>query len=638
MSTHTSPALGPQAGLVPATLDLADHGRLALNGLLGSLDPQADHECAFLNILDVHPAYMLHWSSMVSGVMPKYMEALPLLRLMSGSRQDRELEEGFVQAMLGNAEEDGLIYDRASEKRPWNVGVFYGRPDWNEDYANMAGNGRYLTGLLYWHQWTGDPIWLHRARRTAERMLELAVGEGEQAWYPNPGLGNDFSYPRTSGWTTTRPPEKATEGFEGASLFYLFQPLRGWSRYWAAAGDERFLDLSRRFVNTGLQEKFWSGAGDMDPAASAERGRFRIHFHASMAAVRGVLDWALAAGDHRAAQFALDAYLYARQMGLRQLGLFPTHHEGTEGCSIADMVGMAVTLTDAGLGDFWDDVEAYARNGLVEVQATDPAELERVCAAGRQRPPGTPFGGHFDGRFSQANNRGVLPGQEIHERVLERTLGAFGHLVGARYQTPMTMHCCTANCCQGLYYAWEGILRPEDDGVAVNQWLNRRSPWADVWSWLPHAGRLVVQNKGKRRISVRQPSWARRAAVRCWLDGAEVTPLWRGNRLVMDGLCGAEQITVEAPCPLERVRCTLVNVGDPAHSQERYALELKGHTAVGVEQVSPAARTGGASWYGEGERDWYRVFRRDALRRESTPLRPASTYVHPEKLVHWGIA
>ena len=31
--------------------------------------------------------------------------------------------------------------------------------DWDEDYANMAGNGRAITGMLYWLQWTGDDVW-----------------------------------------------------------------------------------------------------------------------------------------------------------------------------------------------------------------------------------------------------------------------------------------------------------------------------------------------------------------------------------------------------------------------------------------------------------------------------------------------
>src|SRR5690242_11114035 len=79
---------------VPDTLDLAHHGALAINGVLGSLNPAIDYECTFWTILDVHPPYMLHWSTMVSGVMPKYVEALPMLRQMSGSRGHMDLEKG----------------------------------------------------------------------------------------------------------------------------------------------------------------------------------------------------------------------------------------------------------------------------------------------------------------------------------------------------------------------------------------------------------------------------------------------------------------------------------------------------------------------------------------------------------------
>ena len=36
---------------------------------------------------------------MVSGVMPESVDALPMLRQMSGSRQDLEIEKGFMEAM-----------------------------------------------------------------------------------------------------------------------------------------------------------------------------------------------------------------------------------------------------------------------------------------------------------------------------------------------------------------------------------------------------------------------------------------------------------------------------------------------------------------------------------------------------------
>ena len=183
--------------------------------MLGSLDPAVDYEAFFLTLFDVHPAYMLHWSSMVSGVMPKYVEALPLLRLMSGSRERMDLQDGFMEAMLKNMAEDGLVYDRARPDRPWNTGVGYGVKDWDEDYANLAGNGRLLAGLTYWHQWTGEPRWKELAKKTAERMLELAVVRGDIAYYPNPGLGNDFSYPRKSGWTQHRSARAGQRGVRG---------------------------------------------------------------------------------------------------------------------------------------------------------------------------------------------------------------------------------------------------------------------------------------------------------------------------------------------------------------------------------------------------------------------------------------
>ena len=491
----------------------------------------------------------------------------------------------------------------------------------------MAGNARAITGLLYWWQWTGDDIWRQRAKRTAERMLELTVTDGDNAYYPNPGLGNDFSYPRISGWTTRNPPAKPDEGYEGGAMFYHFQPLRGFSRYFAVTGDERFKTVSRKFLNYGLQTKFWGGAENMNPAAGAERGHFKHHFHCTTAALRGVLDYAIVANDQRAKEFIVDAYGYARQMGIGRLGLFPTFREVTEGCSVADMIGLAITLSDTGLGDYWDDVEKYVRNGLLCVQATDLDEMKRVSAAGRERAPYAPFGGQFDGRFTQKNNKGVLPGQELHDRVLERTVGTFGFAMGARYQAPRMMSCCIANGSQALYYAWEGILRKNEAGVDINMWMNRRSPWADVWSWLPHEGKVLVRNKGMHRLTVRRPGWAHRQQIRCQLDGRDVQPLWIGSRMVFDGLRGTEDLIITTPVNTESATYTMVNLSNPHDSKEQYACDFRGHTAVSVKRL--------AAGDDPDEHDWYRLFRREALNSEVAPLKKMPTYVHPEKLVNW---
>ena len=184
------------------------------------------------------------------------------------------------------------------------------------------------------------------------------------------------------------------------------------------------------------------------------------------------------ANDTSAKEFVRDAYEYARHRGVPRLGLFPGNYPQTEGCTIADMVALGIQLSDAGIGDYWDDVDHAVRNGLVECQATDRAELERMVSVSPKRPRDAPWGAVSDWRFERGLQRQVLPGQETTEKVIERALGGFSHLSGAYHQFPFLMSCCTANCNQAIYYAWEAIVRHDDEQAQVNLLLNRRSPWS----------------------------------------------------------------------------------------------------------------------------------------------------------------
>jgi hypothetical protein len=611
------------AAMSPSTLDLAEHGRLAINGILGSCNPDRRFENYFLTFFDVHPAYMIHFGSQVSGVLPKYVEALPLLRLMTGSKQDQDLEDAMLASILENISEDGLIYDRATPDRPWNTGVGYGTSGWNEDYSNLAGDGRLLTGLLYYFQATRDHVWRDQARRTAERMLELTITTDDYAYYPNVGLGNDFSYPRTSGWTHTDEPTIDFEGSEGMTTFYVSQPIRGFARWYRESGDERFLDVSRRLTRFCMRRRFWGGVNDLEPLAGAERGHFWGQFHGKVASLRAMLDYALIADDYKVKEFVRDSYEYARHQGIHRLGVFPGSGDNTEGCTVADMVSLAVKLSQSGIGEYWEDVDNYTRNGLLAIQATDLEEMKRVSEAGPERDQDSPWGGDGDMRFTGYG--GVLAGQETTERVLERSVGQFGHLDGALHLKPRLMHCCTANGAQALYHAWEGITRAAGTTAVVNLWLNRRSPWIDIASWLPHQGRVALHNKGMERIAVRVPAWLSRASLRCTVDGSERRPDYVGDRVLFSGLSGNEQIILTAPTTVENTRYTIANLNQRAYGfghggATEYQCELQANTALSVS--SARAATGGL------DRGWYRVFQREQLRSPDAPMRETPRYVH----------
>ncbi len=593
---------------VPASLDLVERARLGINALTGTVNPDLDFEPYFVALFGARPAYMVHWSSMISGVLPKYLEALPLLRCMSGSAHNLDLEAGIVQAVLENIAEDGLIYDRKRPDRPWNVGIGYGKKSWDEDYSCLAGDGRLLCGMDYYAQWTGDETWLRQMKRTAERMLELAVVRDEFAYYPNVGCGNDFSYPRRSGWIHTNEPASAQEGSEGATVFYLTQPVRGLIRWYRRSGDERFLDLCRKFIHFVTQPRYWGAVVEQEPAYGATRAHFWGHFHGTLAGLRAILEYALAADDYRLKCFVRDGYEWAWHHLCPRLGI----DTSLEGCATADLVALGIQLSLEGIGDFWDQVDVLVRNALVEAQVTDLAALRRLSETSPERPEGAPWGATHDFRFINAYLQRPFPGQETTQDVLARSIGAFAWtLVNGRYQAPLTMQCCTANGNQGFYYAWEAAVKPSGNGAVVNLLFNRFSPWLDLDSYLPFEGRVQIRNKGCRNIQVRLPGWVRLGELRCTVNGLSREPAWCGRYAGFLDLPGEAVITLEFPVPVETVTLLIPFMNARQYrGVARGTYVFKGSTCIG--QVEEESIFG-------SEYAWVRLYQRPDYALERAP-------------------
>jgi hypothetical protein len=66
---------------------------------------------------------------------------------------------------------------------------------------------------------------------------------------------------------------------------------------------------------------------------------------------------------------------------------YPAAINHCEGCALGDLVALGIRLSDAGLGDYWDAVDAVTRNQLVEQQLTRPDLLERASEAAKERDP-----------------------------------------------------------------------------------------------------------------------------------------------------------------------------------------------------------------------------------------------------------
>lgn len=563
---------------VPDTLDLAERARVALNGLAGSLDPEGIHEMYFIMGLGCRPPFMYKDTTGWPTNNPKFAESFPMMRVMSGSSHALELEADMMRAMLASIGGDGLYYAKVGHGRPWHEGVGHQYPPVGEDFANTYGNARMLLALMAWNARRADPALGKTMAAMAAGLADMAVDRGSYAYYPDGRIGEAFSRPR-SGWRDTTEPAVEKMGAEGSMFMYHGGQIRALSRWHAMSGDRRSIEMAGKLAAFVLQPKFWGTPGEPVVQRGAEHGHFDGHIHAHLSLLRGLLEYAVVTRERRIMEFARDGYEYARHAGLARVGWFATtaSRGWCEACAMADMVALAIRLSDAGLGDYWEDAERIVRNNLSEQQLVDPVRLAEASRTGPVRGP------DWNGQLGPfTHHPGTLPGQTVTEGVLERALGVFA---GCSKPDGMpyvwTMQCCTANGTQGLYYAWEAITRERGGVAEVNLLLNRASPWLDVESWLPHEGRIVLRPKTVRSVSVHLPSWVNPGEVEA--RGAEGKPRAIGRRLVVD---------TEPGRPIEIVFPVPEDAAEYVVDGTRYRFRFRGDDVVSVEP-----RTGGPGYY-----------------------------------------
>ena len=614
-----------RAADVPDTLDLAARGALALNGLGGNIDPDLLTMYGLIFFCAKRPHFS-HWASAETLCDPKFGESFPLMRIMSGSDQHANLERRFRDALLGRVD-DGLYWDRVNPRRPWRNSYapgFYGEGR-NEDFCTVPGAGRLLRCLLVWRELGGGLDCDRLLEDLCGGLRRILVVKGDYGYYPEKGgWGEPCAYPR-SGWLNTDEAKNDTEGGEGAVTCMHGHQLYGAAHWYERSGSPVALDLATKLANYCLLPRFWGGvpdpAGDRkglpghvapcqpDPpfTAGAEQGHWYSHFHARAIALRALLAHGRATADQRILEFVRRAYEFTLSQGIPRMGwinCYPGAMNHMEGCALGDMVGLGIRLSDAGLGDYWDDVDAVVRNQLIEQQLTDASALDRIVAQFQDQP--------------DPASQEKLPGKLCFDDIISRSLGCFaGTALPTSVPRPWVMHCCTGNATQGLYYAWEGALREDGDRATVNLLLNRAGRLVDVDSELPHAGRALIRNHAARRVALRVPAWAPRCDVRLRVGGTDRPLDWVGQHLLVPDLKPGDVIELTFPVCETTARYT-VNSRSPAETV--YTCTFRGSTLVDIAPRDTAPTS-------------LPLYRRDALRGVDTaPRRQVRRFI-PDRVV-----
>jgi len=543
---------------VPDTLDLADRLALAVNALTNVFDAREKHALYFTTHFSCRPPVLVanHPMDAFLNIPPKFLEALALCRLASGSDLNIETDAAVLAEQIALVAEDGLSY------APTDAMVRLQHPGMERPFAEVWAEGRTIVALAILAQLDDDPRWAQLAKRKIDKMLSLTTQKDGYLYL----------------WKTRYRPGEQPNGAEEPDrwpIIYATGALgHGSALFYRVTRYEPALKLARGLARWAVRRVFCNQDGRWD---------FH-HFHHSLYSLIGALEYALAAQDEEFLTGWTACYRYAREMGDPLIGYFPEVMPGypdnrfgdprtVEVCEVADMLVLALKLTQAGVGDYWDDVDRWTRNMYAEGQITNADFVERIPEGLLSPPPSAPY---TDDRH-----------------ITQRSVGAFwgwmrpndGLCVGPteggkrKLMSPSIMHCCTANGARTLYYVWDSILTRSGDTTRVNLLLNRASPWLDLEAHLPVEGRVTLRSKIAQRVVVRLPEWVDPSQVIVSVEAGTASAMRVGRELDLGRLDAAAVVDITFPVP-ERTFLRLI-------FGALYRLTIRGSSVVAIEGERP---------------------------------------------------
>lgn len=596
---------------IPDTLDIATRAELGVRVLTNIADPKLDYEVYWISQWDRNPAVMIHnnadWVQSVEGL----MEALPLLRTVTGSSYNDHVDPEWMRNTLRCVGPDGLVYVPLTGVPSSRLGGWWVTPVWRADGTATTNKdasvsfvtapcqaARIISTFTVYYLRDKNPLWTQAIERMIKRLAELTVDRGSYAYIPRGGLEPNARF----GPDATMPTGvAAVEGgnirlLQGLAQYYQttgYHPARRQAAQLAAyaMGPAEYYDPQGRYLFSEMEKGFVKGQ-----YPGIERGQFGGHFHAHSIGMLSILEYAIATSDRPAMEFARVSYEWARTQGSSTVGFFPEmildgHYTGCEGCEIGDMIALALKLTAAGKGDYWDDVDRWVRNQFAEQQLVEGGWIPQLAATQKSQK---------------------VEYNETDQQVVERSIGGFFGRATLNEPGLILTHCCTGNCLRTVYYLWEHMVEYRNQRLFVNLLMNRASERADVYSYLPHQGRVELKiNKPVPELLVRAPEWIASGSpqITAAVNGVPRGLHWEDRYVHLGDAGPGDRVAVNFPIAERTVKETIGAVP--------YTLIIRGNTVVSVD---PPGKLGA-------------LYQRAACRREEAPRRKVQRFVSDQPLI-----
>jgi hypothetical protein len=589
---------------VPDTLDIAERAELAVHVMTSVADPKADYEIYGWAWWFRNPPVMNHdhsdWVQSVEGL----MEALPLLRMATGSELNRQVDLAWMQVNLKSIGPDGLVYEPLNGI-PWsrmNPGNF--EPVWRANgTATTASDAsvafattpakcsRIIGAMTVYYLRDKNPVWTRAIERMIGRLSDLTVDRGDFAYIPLGSVEPDARFGPQAKMPT------GTEAVEHGNI----RLIQGLEQYYKVTGYEPARALAAKLVRYAMgPAESYDPQGRLlfDPLdkegmrkrfPGIENEKFGGHTHSRTLGLLCILEHATAVKDQEAMGFVKSGYEWVKTQGSSLVGFFPEHiipgfaFPSCEGCSVGDMVALALKLSVAGVGDYWDDADRWVRNMLAEQQLVEGDWLDRMAASMPKKP---------------------LAFNQTEKLVTESNIGGFGGSTTGNEWGDIIEHCCTGNCVRALYYVWEHMLEAKGEELWLNLLLNRASSWAEVYSYIPYEGRVdLIMKKFFGSVLVRAPEWVQTGspAVVCNVNGVPRNGRWRGRYLNFGRGLPGDKMVVKFPIEERTVKETIGGLP--------YTLIIKGNTVVAIDPPGRYGPLYQRAHYRENQARWREVNR-----------------------------
>ncbi|RKY06358.1 MAG: hypothetical protein DRP56_07560, partial [Planctomycetota bacterium] len=576
---------------VPDTFDLQERAELSINVMTRATGPNADFEEYFHANFRTDPPVMRHVFADQCQV--KFMEALPLLRMITGSTLNTEVDRRWMEMTLRRLGSDGLAYTPIGG-RPWALrGLFSPYLDEGDQFIEPLVGGRLLSSMMLHYRREPDPIWKEGAERLVDALADLAIDKGSYAYYsPSAWLANKSSTEDMG----------INDRFNGAHVTFV---IPGLVHVYKDTGYEPAATLADKLIRYTLDEiDYFNADGSFAPETP---GGGSAHFHQHSVAILAMVEYAHAVGDTDLLDLMKLAYEYGKSSADTTLGYFPATiisggtDDRCEFSSVADMIAIGLKLTEAGYGDHYDDIDRWVRNGLAEGQLTQQRADLIEAQAGRF-PDVTP-----DPTFETADN------------VIDRNIGAFygwdvGTLPGKagvnEWGNAITQDA-TGNGARAIYYVWDHALRKTGTQLRVNLLFNRASQWADVHSYIPYEGRVDVKMKEACELSVRIPEWVTPVQVSCEINDISHTLGWDGRYAVVGAVNINDVVKMTFPIS-ERVEVATIG-------GQQYTLTIKGSDVVNIDPPG----------------QYCPLYQREHMREDKAPMKTKTRFVSDKTIFNW---